>query len=432
MSRVLVSSIIQNIQVCKRINDEQWKHELEVDVEHIININNTDEKIRASFEELPINVKRIIDEFIGEETLTAISNRNSEAIETVLTCLKIYAFMGYKQGQVKKQYIESQLSNAHFSFIEDQTKKSQEFVSCLLMGGDYLDHFKNILHLNKAHKFSYVEFALAVDLRNVDDFVEKQELEASLETGISLHLPSVEAVDAVLSEVETSAESDYVSKCRGILQSEGEIIIFILRQDKRSSIRKVDEMVIDTSAEWTVLRFDERAKTVKIRSFFEMANEFANRILGLMNSSTVHYYVQSSKHTSKTRLVSFIQNLMAGDIPSLSIIELRVVPQNIPGNPEFTIKRVSELVTMQQSLNALAHRNNGFRLFSDIDEIIYIKFEYNTSSGNNIYQLKFKGIAGTTAKSIEFYGRGGLTRIRNIKQLLADYGVMVNEGEVEN
>ncbi|MCU5031543.1 hypothetical protein BK720_01625 [Bacillus thuringiensis serovar brasilensis] len=426
MSTVLEKCLAE-LSIYSQITNREWRDYLELDVQSIDNNYTTFEELLAYYNELPIRFKDIFNSY-SLDSVPELLERDDVGIKSLLlTFIKIKAFLSGKLEQVKIDYYESKLSEESLEQINSMPKYCKDIYSCLLIPGNKIEILQDILYLCLANTFSYIDYHLSLDLEGITDLVEQEELRNQLEDGYDMDTLNINAanIDRALLIFEENQENNFNIQCRYIIRLENEMIIFILREDSRAAIRKIEEYLVDSSANWTVLRFYDGFKKLKVRSPLKNPDDLSTKIINAISDIETFFYVPSNKVTSLWSFTKFFVRLLGGKINNLELLEIKINPLGITGAPSFILRRESN-VSLKDSVDAI--KNNGFKLIRSVKDIEYIKVDFIEGASKNTYTLKFHNVSNGTLKYIEFMGRGKLLKRQRFIDILEAMNINVNEG----
>ncbi|WP_286884834.1 hypothetical protein [Aneurinibacillus sp. UBA3580] len=424
----IFDDVIKKVKEYQEITDEQWKHDLEVDIDFIKTDTSIPDNLLKYFDSFPVLIKEIIKKYNGDKEIEEeVKSKNKQLIDFILTFVKLKEFLSFKSEQVKTNYFLTQHNEEKIEFIQTYNKNSHEFLFCLLTEVPSFNFLKDLFYSCIKHSFTYNEYDLAIDFEEIEDYVEREEAKERLNKGLKLDIPSISIIDKELKKFEEEEKSNYINKCKKITNSENEIVFYILRESKRDSIRKIDELLVDTSADWTVIRFSDSFKKLKIRSTFKKASNIANRILYIMGGDRSFFYSPSDRQTSPYYLARFLANVLGGKIKNLELLEMKINPLSIHGAPSVVIKKESE-VPLRESIDTLRKQHN-FKSVVDVNNIEHIKIRFTEGKAAHIFTLKISNVSGKRTKFIELGGKPGLLKKKErLIDMLSDYHVYLNEG----
>ncbi len=426
----MLERCFENLYHYQNISNEDWRNLLEVDVEDIETRYSSKAMILSYYERLPVKIREVLALYSGDKNIQELIEQEDQELYVLIeTCIKLQAFLSGKVEAVKRRYLESKHTIEDLTIINSYPKNSREMILCLLITDDHLKSLLDIFYLCMANAFSYTEYEMAIELAGITDAVQREEAVIQLEDGFVVSDVNIEAIDTVLRQFETEQETNFNIKCQYVISLDNEIVLFVLREDTRKSIRKIDELLVDTSADWTVIRFYNNLKRVKIRSNVKDIDKLLTKTLGSFEVPRFFFYIASNKTTTKWDLTKFFVRVLNSKISNVRLLELKTSPASTIGVPSILIRRESE-IELKETLDSM--RNDGFKLLKSTDEIEYLKVEFTEHTVTHIYQLKFNSVVNVNSKYVQFSGKGGsLPKRRRFLELLESMHIKANEGQVK-
>jgi len=290
---------------------------------------------------------------------------------------------------------------------------SRRFCFALLVYAWDPDKVPLLMLYETAERAGYKRFNLSPKTesrgRTLDDDTV-QEVERKIRAGADLNQLTVSRTDDILLRFE-GAGSGYKSDCLDLFRAPeyraleyrtsesresefkdsggGETLLFILRYLRESSIRQVDRVIFANKAEWIVLRFYNRGRTLEAHSTSAIGPRIATAVAADLLAEKNLNYLADTQSTDREAFVEFIRKLREAEDTRLRLQELYL--ENAPApvaDAPVLILRCGKDRTLAEPLASL--KEKGLDLLGDLNNIRNINVAFTVERGIEVKVYIFK------------------------------------------
>ncbi|MGM9978040.1 MAG: hypothetical protein ACI33J_04525 [Clostridium sp.] len=428
VNEVILSIIDKNIKELANINGEFWINTLEVDYSMILDKCNEFDKsyVKRIFNSIDIEVKKAILKKYGYNSVREILDE-FELPNEIKEVIKDLALLKEYSSKLNYDVIISYLEID--KKIDFKFNKIKMMTALLLNKGLCKDELLTYLLISKCERYSYNHFIMNVNREDDIDEVELAEIKEFEDKGVNIDkILSNKVIDDFLEKYESENKTGLISKCVKSFIYKKELIIFILRDAFREGARTVKKFIVNTKAEYIVLRFSLDSKNLRIRTLKDNEDEFCTylgeEIVEYFNNKYKVTYISSELYNSDEDIERFKLSCIKESITNISLYQIDFVNEGILGLPIISIQQESNKVSLKKSIDA---EGNGelFKLLVN-SKLRKVKVKYFDGK-DHIFTLKFEDKGEKTLIFISGKG-GGIDKRRNlIKLYKAEVGINILE-----